>query len=639
MGTMSKNKTIQKQNISAKKNDLLTQQENSFSFLNNFKLQAILISFIVLLFYGNTINNEYALDDILVIENNQAINKGLDGLGEIFTTDIFDSYYKKYNANNQLMGGRYRPLSMATFAIEQEIWGESGNDQTTIMTVRHVINVLLYILSLVILLYFLRKVLFSSLPLVAFLTTLIFAIHPLHTEVVANIKSRDEILSFLFITLTCIQVYRYSETKKIVALLLSSCFFFLALLSKEYAVSLLVLLPILFYVIKKETSVNCAKSVAPLGIVFVIYVILRYTVIPFGGAHEDNELLNNPYLLASVDQILATKIATLMNYLKLLVYPISLSSDYSYNQIPYADWSNFMPWFSIFIHLGLIITIVFLIIKRHYLAFAISCYLGYLVLVSNLFLNIGATMGERLIYHSSLGFSMVIAYLLYTTYEKIKSKKYAMLALSGTMFLLTFSCGNIIITRNTDWKNNSTLARKDVLTVPNSVLMNANAGVSYLNEASLMPNTEFKKETLQKALLYLNKAISLHPGFTVAHINRGSVLFQLGEIEKAKEDWDIAQKQFPSHPELPGMFTSYYINSSIVKGSKGLYNEAIGELKKGEKYDSNNLILLFNMGYYYNLVGNKNAAINKFEKIVKIAPKDTLAIKCVSYIDILKKSN
>jgi tetratricopeptide (TPR) repeat protein len=73
-------------------------------------------------------------------------------------------------------------------------------------------------------------------------------------------------------------------------------------------------------------------------------------------------------------------------------------------------------------------------------------------------------------------------------------------------------------------------------------------------------------------------------------------------------------------------------------GSKGKYHEAIEELNKGAALAPENTILLFNLGYYYNMVGKKDAAIDAFQKIVSINPHDSLAIKCASFIEILKKA-
>ncbi len=167
------------------------------SLLSNFKLQAAFLAIICFVFYFNTFHNDYAVDDFLIIAKNPAVNSGIAGIPEIMSSDIFESYYKQYNADNRLSGGRYRPLSLVTYAIEQQIFGQTTDisDKTSslsqpddsnrkLLMARHVDNVLLYILSVIVLLYFLRTYVFPKQALLAFLSVLLFAIHPIHTEVV-----------------------------------------------------------------------------------------------------------------------------------------------------------------------------------------------------------------------------------------------------------------------------------------------------------------------------------------------------------------------------------------------------------------------------------------------------------------------
>ncbi|MCU0423512.1 MAG: hypothetical protein MUC81_11940 [Bacteroidia bacterium] len=617
------------------------------SWLNNFWLQASLITVICLLFYANTFRNGYAVDDFLVIENNEAINKGIAGIPKLLTSDIFDSYYQKYNADNRLSGGRYRPLSLVTFAIEQQLFAKPNNktspssivNDTKLTYVRHVNNVLLYIISIIVLLYFLRQVVFTSTPWLAFLTVLFFSIHPIHTEVVANIKSRDEILSLLLITLTLIKTHHYYNSRNLKDSIVALLCFFLALLAKEYAVSLLVIIPLMAYLFKQQTQLQSLKSVLPFVAVFILYVLMRYSIVPFTGKGEDDELLNNPYLLAEGWQALATKIATLMQYVKLLLFPHPLSVDYSYQQIPYTNFTDAITWFSILFHVSLLAAFVYCYQKKHVLAFAIAFYLINLLLVSNLLFPIGATMGERLIYHSSVGFSIAFAYLIHWLLHYFKATLQAKLIAGSVIAVIVVLSAIKTTNRNKDWESNNTLYRTDVLSAENSAVTNANAGSAYLELVSIQNNQTDKVAMLNKAMQYLNNAISIYPGYTLAYINRGNVFFQLGELERAKQDWDTAKQQYPTHPQLPGLYVSYYINTAVNNyGSKGLYNDAINALNKGAAIDPKNSILLFNLGFYYNLVGNKKEAIHAFQKIIDFNPSDTLAAKCASYIDILKRT-
>ena len=201
------------------------------AWVYDFKIQAVVVAALAFLLFCNTFQHEYALDDTIVIAKNEYVYEGFSGIGSILTKDAFDSYYKQFNSSNQLSGGRYRPLSIVTFAVEQQFLGpipqnkvdsvvshagENGKQEDWFnknMHVRHVFNVMWFMASMVVLLYFLRYVVFKNNPLMAVIATILFVVHPIHTEVVANVKSRDEIMSLLFLGLTFIFAFKYYELK------------------------------------------------------------------------------------------------------------------------------------------------------------------------------------------------------------------------------------------------------------------------------------------------------------------------------------------------------------------------------------------------------------------------------------------
>src|SRR5690348_7563981 len=104
----------------------------------SFKVKFIILMVVGFLFYANSIPNQFALDDGIVIIKNDYVQDGFKGIGKILSTDAYDSYYKHMHASQMLAGGRYRPLSIVVFAIEHQFFGESW-------PVRHFINVLFYL--------------------------------------------------------------------------------------------------------------------------------------------------------------------------------------------------------------------------------------------------------------------------------------------------------------------------------------------------------------------------------------------------------------------------------------------------------------------------------------------------------------
>src|SRR6185312_5493071 len=303
-----------------------------FSF--PFKTKCIFLCVVGVLFYGNSIFNKYAMDDQLTILDNSYVQMGFSGIPKILSNDSYASYYVSMGGdpNQQLSGGRFRPLSEIVFAIEQQLLGGSE----LLPFFRHFVNIIAFACCLWAMFYFLDKFLFKKIPWgsdMAFIATFLFAIHPLHTEVVANIKSLDEILSIFFILLTFIFSLKYLKNKQVKDLVIGLVSYFLALLSKEYAVTLVFFIPLLFYLLEDIKIIPALKASIPYYGIFVVYLFLRYKAVGFHNPPPSANVLTNPYYYATHLQKIATEWFVLGKYLGLLFWPYPLSADYSYYQI------------------------------------------------------------------------------------------------------------------------------------------------------------------------------------------------------------------------------------------------------------------------------------------------------------------
>ena len=581
------------------------------AWLYDFKIQAIIVGLLAFLFYINTAKNEYALDDTIVIVKNEYVHQGFGGIQDILTKDAFDSYYRQFNSSNQLSGGRYRPLSIVSFAVEQQFFGALSKtavdsfitygmsfDMRTPhekkflqeMHIRHVVNVLLYTLSVIVLLYFLRYVVFRNNYIMALLAAILFAIHPMHTEVVANVKSRDEIMSLLFICLTFIYAFRYKETQRKSKLFASLGFYLLAFLSKEYAIAMIVLLPLSFMLFNKESMGKSISSTLPYLIVVGIYGLLRLQVVAPMNAASDADILNNPYAFASSTEKIATQIATSLNYLKLLILPYPLSADYSYNTIPYVDFGSIKVWLSILTYGFLIWLGISLFRKARskesevkilgikisntdtgnsaaVLCFAIAFFMTHFLLICNLIFNIGATMGERLIYHSSVGFCIAVAFLLYKGFEKLSPAAGGKRMLAGLTIVLVVVCAGEVWARNNDWKNDETLFNEDIRKSPNSVLVNSNVASSLINMSDIDKDEATKRKHLLKGIEHYDKALSIHPTFVQGYMNRGVAYMKLNVPDSARVNYDRVLTLYPNYPKMYEIYYNlgvcYYLNKMV----------------------------------------------------------------------------
>ena len=138
------------------------------------------------------------MDDDLVTRNHRLTSKGISAIPEIFTSP----YYQ----DDMGYAYEYRPVVLSSFAIEHSLFGDKP-------FVSHLINLFLYALCCVLLFKVMKVISVSFTPLLSFFVTLLFAAHTSHTEVVASIKNRDEILGLIFCLLSFLVAFKAIQTR------------------------------------------------------------------------------------------------------------------------------------------------------------------------------------------------------------------------------------------------------------------------------------------------------------------------------------------------------------------------------------------------------------------------------------------
>ncbi len=806
-----------------------------FPFKNQ-KAPYIVIILLGLIFNLTSLHNEYALDDGIIIHQNDHVLKGSHGIKDILTKDAYESFYRKMHASDQLAGGRYRPLSVVSFTLEQELIGvyptgsytatedknrngvidkhadpykaeynkwndlngngmvdhnecvncwdlnENGKPdldsedinqdgivsetdcQVKDASIRHGVNIVTFIIGIMLFYLFLSTCIFSDYKDLAFLSALLFLMHPLHTEVVANVKSRDEIFSLIFISLTFFYSFKYAEYDKYLKtpgffdgtsaglkkfyfvivvlisgfmlylmrksgaavmipsigiagmiiyrsfrtffknqkyskseLLLWAAFcFFMALLSKEYAVTLLALIPAGMYIFYKKPydikpelrNAGFALLAFFLCAVFMIYIKYKsdidpnpnhkanfsYWLFPFlylvvgvfiisktmsrknfptlmswlyfvtlfylgmrlvavtlKPGVPNTEILNNPYLLASQAEQWATKVFVLLKYFALCWFPHPLSSDYSFNTIGFRNWSSWDTLLSLFLHIALGLTGLWLTYKKHILGFAILIYFAFLLMIGNILMDIGATMGERLLFHSTIGFVIAFAWLILKGFEKLPDSISFMtrrVGFLGVLGIMTVLYGCKTWERNADWKNDATLFLKDVETVPNSVLVLGNAGARCIDLAITKDFVNKRTEMLEKGINYLKHAVELHPRYVNGYLNLGLGSYRLGRDRDAIYYWKHVEHFYPGNPYLTAYYTLMYndlLNRGYQKAQRGQLDSAIYELRKTIIIDRLNPEGFYNLGAAYYQKRNYDKAKYYWEECLKLNPNHTQA--------------
>jgi len=614
--------------------------------LSHIRHQHILLLFVLsgFLLYGNTLGHDFALDDAIVIQDNQFTKKGLRGIWDQLRHDQFVGFYGE--KKELVSGGRYRPLSMVMFNIEYALVGESP-------WLYHLLNIILYILSgylLYLLLQHLFKGRSETWSSLAILAALLWFYHPIHTEAVANIKGRDEIMAFLLelVALKCL--LHFVDQKGTKWLVLMSATYFLALLAKESAITWLAIFPLGIYFFREKVL---QRAVLPFSLLFAVAAVwfyIRYQVVGGGIENVADNLMNDPFLNASRTEKYATITYTLGKYLQLLVFPHPLTYDYYPKHIPILSWRDPLVLLSLVAYAVLIWFAVQGLIKRKLYGFAILIYFISLSIASNLIFPIGAFMNERFVYVSSLGFSLMTGQLLLIGIPASmggwqKNRGW----IKGLMALIFILYSIKTIDRNSVWKNNLSLALNDANISVKGAKSNVMAGGLLSEEALRLEDPNARRKMLLDAEFYLQRALQIYPEYIDALILMGNVQWELEQDLSAalpyyerilminnqhQQAWENlfvvleADQDVDQRIEAYQRLLSYnhrqariYLNLGRAFGrEKGQLIRSIDLLEKGLAFDPNDFQLLSNLGTAYGLIKNYDQAISVLERAQKIEP-------------------
>lgn len=456
--------------------------------------------------YWSTYSYEFVLDDSLVFTENNYVKKGLQGIPKLLSTESFEGYFGEQK--NLVEGARYRPLSLITFAIEHQLYGLRSD-------ISHVVNVLFYALAAMLL--FLTIWSFkigknqNTWTSVACLTSLIFLLHPLHVEAVANIKGRDEILAFIGSFGALYFGLKFYDTKKWSSLVACLVIYFLGLLAKENTITFLAIIPLSIYFFRKNSIKGSLKLLGILIIPTLLYLLLRYSVIGYflSDGTQITDVMNNPFAAMRIDQKFATIFYTLGVYLKLHVFPHPLTHDYYPYHIPIVNWSEAKAIIPLALHIILGGLAIYGLKSKKIYAYCILFYLAALSIVSNLVVGVGTFMNERFVFTASLGFCLLLGYYLNRGISKNKFKLPSFIMLG--LFCAGFAFKTM--TRAPDWKNPLTLNTSASKVSVNSARINSFMATALFNTFKESTDRTEKQSLLNRAEVYARKSIAIIPAY------------------------------------------------------------------------------------------------------------------------------
>ena len=610
-------KMARKKTKPAVKSPVKSSSQSNRSLL---KALGVLLSVIAFLIYVNTFSHDYALDDASAISANYVTKQGVSGIPTIFKEHYRYGYWNS-------PGTLYRPIPLAMFALEWQIAPDSPG-------FNHFMNVLLYSLTAFLLFWTLCRVIPKYSPVLPFITTLLFITHPVHVEVVANIKSRDEILSFLFCISAVYFLWKYLKNNDNKWLAFSLFGYLLAMFSKENAITFLAVFPLLMYFFSKKTLPQNFGISALYAIPVGIYMSARVAVLgSLNGNKELAPLLDN-FLSGAPDitSRMASAFLLVGKYLLTLVFPHPLGSDFGYNQIALTGWSDWRVIVVVFIIAGSLFYALKELKNRSIPSFAILYFAITFSIFSNILMLIGSSFGDRFMYFPSLGFTLVLAFLVLKLFKTdFKSKpnsipsffnhfKMPLLLVGAVVFAYSFKT----ISRNSVWKDSFSLYDNDIKIAPNSAKLNYHYGLE-LNKKGLAETDPKKKgEFMNRAFQHFAKSAEIYPDYHDAYGQMGLMYYRNKNYEKAMENYEKSLS-------LKQNNATVYSNMGIIYFEQGKLQKAREVYEKAIQIDPRFVDARRNLGSVYAQLKQFDKAIEQFSAALKYEPENAVLYLYLGY--------
>lgn len=602
------------------------------------------ISFILAAFAGviylNTLSHGFVLDDVAVIGSNKYVQQGIGGIPKILTSFYWQGYW-------DLNSGLYRPLSLIMFALE---WQLMPNNPF----IHHLVQVLLYSFTIYQLFRLLDMFLSGYSIWLPAAVTLLFALHPIHTEVVANIKSRDEILCFLFFVLAAKEILKHRKATIAAVIYYSLCLF-----SKEAGLLYLPVFVLLQIQFGARTFKQASMALLPLAAVTAVwlgwhtYVIQALSPLRVSYTYADNSLLACSDVVSRV----ATGFMILGMYLVKSIWPYAMSYDYSFNQIPCQTGFPIAGIIAMAASGGLLYFAYRNFRKVPLISFGILYFFSTIFFASNVIYIIGSTMGDRLLFAPVLGTLICLCWLVYKLMGQLSAPKMTNPAMVIVLVAgLAYSYKTVA--RNAAWQSNSDLFETDMTAAPGSARVLYNYGTSVLG--STPESGSELNAVLSTAIDLYSRSVAIDSGYRDAYINLGAALHKLGRYEESikankkalqldptfttlrmsiaddyfmmkRYDEAIAEYRwgFAHNLRQTKMYT--FLGTALFNQQK--YDLAIEVFKEGVTFDTTNAELWANYGNALGISQRYDEAIVAFSKSLQIKPnqKNILYFLSVTY--------
>ena len=525
-------------------------------FIHDRKFQAALVALLAAVSYLNTLPNPFLWDDIVMIVENEGLKQGWASVANAFSPERWGG-----RSDNPGFQSFFRPMQSLLSIFDYEIWGLNA-------TGFHLSNALLHIFNTVLLLFFALRLTGSSTA--ALVAASLFAVHPVHTESVAFIAARCDLLAALFMTASFIMYMRSSHSSGGSACspyyFTSLALFVPALLSKEMAVMMPVLISI--YAWLYEERGGRALRVGPYFALLAGYIAFR--VLGLEVFVEQHQLRVDMITLGS------SAAAAVFDYIRLLVVPYPLKAFYAlrwHSPLSFEAISGFVISAA-----ALLAFIVFVIRGRKAHAFA----LAWLFVSMAPVLNIGALgdfrIAERYMYIPSIGFS-IFAGLLFAGLPEGALKKAASALLVAVIALFIA----LTVQRNTLWGDDLRFFTRMAEESPTAPLAHLNLAVIYQNRGEG-----------ERALSHMERCRDLAPGNWSIRYRLGYFYYREGLFARAAEELEASVALNPGYESSQVLLGIAYAETGRLDEAEGLFRKVL-EANPESKYAADNLLRLERM--------------------------------------------
>ncbi len=493
----------------------------------------VLVSFIV---YAPSLANDFTWDDRWAAMGHNGNQRNplvaeLRPIGEYFSTHYWPLMTEVSYA--------YRPVTVLSFALTHAAFGDNPMPA-------HLLNVLLHALAVWLCYAIVRRLGFGW-P-ASCLAALVFGVHAVHSEVVANVAGRSELLGFCGGAGALLLVDRRGRNarRRPLDYGLAAGLLFLAFCSKESALAWAAFVPLYLAVGRgwswhaRDDQPGGARSWSAVALTIALpalaYFALRWHMIALLPGTEDSSVtsLENPLFHASFGTRLLTGTMVWGYGLLMTVLPVRHAVHHGASQVPIVS-SVADPWIAVTLLAGtaLLLVLVFGLLsvrRRPALFLGMACFFGFSFIVTNIPLPVFMMFAERSYYTPSLGLSLAVAWIAHRALPSERARPLLMLLLGAWVGMSALK----VVQRNGVWRNDETLILSEVRTSPRSVRMQLCAGDLHQTRGNL-----------DTAQYHFEQAARLDPDAPQPWLELGRIALRRGQPAEAAQALSYALKARP----------------------------------------------------------------------------------------------